>query len=200
MQIASEIIRRDTRGSHTKLEQTFLARKLLSDETSVVQYLEILFRWSLAWREIERCIEESMHSKNIKDLVPLKRSHLADADAEYIAIKFGIDPNTLAQLKPRRKFCLQPPGNEFELAGYLYVARGSALGGQVIARHLCNRLHLEHDAGALFFHPMEAEPLTWHQWQLEFNRRIQSKNDYASALAGAEILFEYLQTCFRGNH
>jgi len=78
-----------------------------------------------------------------------------------------------------------------QAVGSLYVLEGASLGGQIIARLAIERLHLEPDRGASFFHGHGAD--TGARWT-EFRGRMEgldlSPPDQGEAVASAQATFQ----------
>lgn len=81
--------------------------------------------------------------------------------------------------------------------GVMYVIEGSALGGQVVSRHLREHLGIMPDAGGAFF--FGAGPATFANWRQTLARlaRLDEHLDrWGSVLAGAERTFEKFSGSF----
>jgi heme oxygenase (biliverdin-IX-beta and delta-forming) len=91
-----------------------------------------------------------------------------------------------------------PLGGEAAALGSMYVIEGSALGGQVIASALAERLGIGRDSGAAYFHGHgEHTGRHWREFRtLAESRLSHSAQDGAAAVAAARETFRALSAAF----
>lgn len=78
-------LREGTYAGHAAMEQTPLARDLMSDDVSVDRYVEILATWFGAWAVLEDRIGTSAFAPSVAALLPSRRAHLGHDDLQYWA-------------------------------------------------------------------------------------------------------------------
>ncbi|UUX94334.1 biliverdin-producing heme oxygenase [Aquabacterium sp. J223] len=83
--------------------------------------------------------------------------------------------------------------------GSLYVMEGSALGGQVLARDLDQRLGLTIDRGSAYFHGFgTATGALWREFRERLEQEVGPRPaDIAAACAAANATFDALTDAFR---
>lgn len=88
-----------------------------------------------------------------------------------------------------------------ECFGCLYVLEGSTLGGQVISRHLRERLALTPETGGRFFHGYgQHTGASWREFRQAIGRFATTTTQHDQAVASARSTFESLRIwCEKGN-
>lgn len=192
--VSIQFLREGTQARHTALEQTPLARDLMSKDVSVDRYVEILATWVGAWAVLEDRIESSSFAPMVSALLPSRRSHLGHDDLRYWATQGyavrrtpATDVDALRQLEA---------ADSASLLGVCYVARGASLGAQVIARHLLQTLPPGAAQGIKFFAPGSAPALTWPQWTHALNIYLETPAAVARAVVSADATFAALHRAF----
>jgi heme oxygenase (biliverdin-IX-beta and delta-forming) len=187
-------LREGTHAGHAAMEQTALARDLMSPDVSVARYVEILATWVSAWAVLEDRIEASAFAPFVSALLPIRRAHLGHNDLQYWAEQgypvrhiSAISVDELRQLEP---------ADSSSLLGVCYVARGASLGAQVIARHLLQTLPPGAAKGITFFAPAAAPALSWPQWSHALNIHLETPAAVAQAVVWANATFAALNRAF----
>lgn len=133
-------LKEETRQAHQRAEDTL---RIFSPDFDLRRYVILLERFYGFWTPLEAqlaCFEElDRESLNFCNRF---KSHLLAADLRI----FGRDPTSLPS-------CCRLPGMRtfHQALGCLYVLEGSALGAQMIGRHLQERFQIGHESGAAFF-------------------------------------------------
>jgi heme oxygenase (biliverdin-IX-beta and delta-forming) len=132
-------LRLETRTEHDAIDSTL---KLTSPTLSRSRYCQILSQFFGFYQPLE--VQLLQHGLTSDWLLPrLGKTQMLEQDLAC----FGIDNTRLPVCKD-----LPTLKSTTDLLGCLYVLEGSTLGGQLISRHLRDRLDITPDAGGRFFH------------------------------------------------
>lgn len=173
-------LRRQTRAHHERLEQL---NGLPANRTEYLVLLESFYGVIAPWEER---LAQRLSTDHFLRAERAKTAWLVD-DLEALGV-------STAGLSICRE--LPPTPTELHLLGGCYVLEGSALGGQVIARHAGNRLGIAPDAGARFFHSYGAEvPARWQAFRQELLRHSSAANDRV-IIGAAQEMFACLAVWF----
>jgi heme oxygenase len=193
----TQILRERTKMRHITMEQTPLARDLMSLQLTLPRYVQILSTWVGAWVALENCIESSPFAPQVTSLLPSKRAHLGLQDLQDWRAQ-GHEVTSAAGVCIEDAFSQILPTTKAGLLGVCYVARGASLGGQVIARHLTTILPVDAGRGIAFFAPDEAPTLTWSQWSHALGAQLDTTEKVEQAVGWADATFVALQKVFSG--
>jgi heme oxygenase len=121
------------------------------------------------------------------------RRSLAQRDLRFLAPEALV---TRPSFDPTAELSLPDLAAQF---GSLYVMEGSALGGQVLARDLDQRLGLGMDRGSAYFHGFGAATgKGWREFRERLEQEVGSRPlDIAAACAAANATFDALTDAFR---
>jgi heme oxygenase len=183
-------LRLHTHSLHAELENTALARDLLSPSLTLARYTEILRAWAEAWIILEDVLQHSEFALIAPELVPAARGNRAIADLRYL----GQAAVTTAIPAAPRSMCT--PSQLSGFLGICYVVRGASLGGKVIAKHLATTLGLGPANGAAFFAGDAHDALTWVQWMRHADALLLSLDDVDEAKHAAGKTFRLLTAIF----
>ena len=187
-------LRERTQTAHTALEQTPLARDLMSVGLSLARYVEILATWVDAWSALEDCIEASAFAPGVEALLPPQRAHLGHGDLRYWAAHgHTLLPAPSPGVHAMRQL---KPTDSASLLGMCYVVRGASLGAQVITRHLLQTLPQGAAQGITFFAPGTVPALSWPQWSQALSVHLEAPEALARAVVAADATFVALQRAF----
>lgn len=163
-----------TAGLHAQVESVPLMAALMSpavDEDIVAEVLQALLRIHAGWEQA-----------NAARLQALDWPWRPRAEGlRYDLMALGVRPDTGQVPGP-------VAGCEAEAWGMLYVVEGSALGGQLIARHL--RAHLP-GVGAAVRHFESAEGPGWPAFRAALEQALPDAGRRARAVAGAQAMFTH---------
>jgi len=196
MKTAVQELQKQTRELHQSLEQCAMACDLLSPALTLPRYSTILAVWFGAWTQLETCIWNSAWAASVPHLLPARRAAKAQHDLHILQSSAW---PTLAAQSNKPPQLRMTTHSQAALLGVCYVVRGSALGGQVITRHLEQTLRLDRKGGASFFAPQDDEPLTWSQWGKQLEPLLSEPALRAEAAAAARQTFNFLLATFSGD-
>ena len=183
-------LRLHTQSLHAGLENTAIARDLLSPSLTLTRYREILAAWANAWTILETTLQHSEFSRAAPELLPAARVAHAIDDLRY----FGHAPES-TPLSFGYATALTPSSLS-GFVGICYVVRGASLGGKVIAKHLEATLGLGRNNGAGFFGGDDRDALTWVQWMRNADTLLLSLGDIDEAKRAAATTFSLLTDLF----
>ena len=193
-------LRRQTHALHKALEETAVARALLSTELTLAQYAQVLAVWHAAWQRLEQGLFDSPFAKEVPHLLPFPRAQLAQGDLAYLdSIACAPDVHNLVQHAVTRSLD-EMPASLSGFIGMCYVLRGASLGGKVIAKHLNATLALNDGKGTAFFNAESSDSLSWVQWMQRADQVLLSENDVDAACRWACATFELLLESFSGTN
>ena len=136
-------VRSATGALHRELENTNLLSDLASGKISRENYTLLLSKFLAFYAPME---------EQIKDLEPQVASILPDVANRKKTDLLVKDLQTLeASVSPDFRSRIPKITTVPQALGYLYVAEGSTLGGQVISRILRDRLSIDSSSGGAFF-------------------------------------------------
>lgn len=190
--VLGEQLRLRTKELHLQLEQTAVARHLMSTTLTVAAYVDILQVWGTAWNELETALWTTHFALQVPNLLPARRSAKANIDLRYLAAQHAIVASRRVEKNDR---AVAPPLTLASFVGVCYVLRGASLGGKVIARHLALTLGLTASHGAAFFAAGE-EGGTWREWLQHADALIQNQHDIDQAVNSATTTFTFLRQQF----
>ena len=135
-------LRSATREVHLELERHLA---LLSGDVSIVSYTRIIALFYGFYRPVEAGLQR------LKILVPYQRFPLRARtellERDLLALGLGVQAISALPTCPDLPELCAPE----HFAGCLYVLEGASLGGQIITRHLRERLELTDHGGTAFF-------------------------------------------------
>jgi heme oxygenase len=183
-------LRLHTQSLHAGLENTAIARDLLSPSLTLPRYANILTAWADAWTILEQTLQHAEYARAAPHLLPVARVDHAIADLRVL----GHTPAPTRMLATQRMTLA--PSSLSAFLGICYVARGAALGGKVIAKHLATTLGIGPANGAAFFGGEDREMLTWVQWMRGADALLLSCDDIDAAKQAAAGTFQLLTAIF----
>lgn len=184
----AEQLRLRTYSQHQQLEQTRIARSLMSTTLTLATYADILGTWGAAWKQLETVLKTTCYRLQVPNLVPAERGTKADIDLHYLTAHHAVVRH---QLKKIDHQAMASPQTLASFVGICYVLRGASLGGKVIARHLATTLGLTSSHGAAFFSPGE-EGATWREWMQQADTLLHEQLDIDQATDAATGTFTFL--------
>lgn len=165
----AEQMRLRTHAQHQQMEQTSVARSLMSKTLTLAACADILLTWRNARSHLAKAIWTTRSAQQVPNLLPAKRGTKADIDLRSLTAQHAIHPRLLKESVDRD---LASPQTLASYAGVCYVLQGALLGGKVIARHLAMTLGLTALHGAAFFSAGE-EDATWREWIQQADTLVQ---------------------------
>ncbi len=177
-------LRTQTAPYHANLEEAGLSSRLMDAGLTIETYRNIL----IAFYGFIIPAETNYYSNPLTifpSLSQYKRGDLVRQDLLFL----GLSENELNNLP---QYTGAPFQNEAEIVGCLYVLEGSKLGGQMISRHLRDKLKFINEEGTMFFSAHGAE--TGRYWK-EF---IDSLCSYAVDTMQEEEIIEGAKQTFSG--
>lgn len=178
-----ESLRSETKTLHRELDHHPAMVKLLSPALNSSEYLLLLKKFFGFFLPLEQSLNLSLQKEHSASFGVFKQQKTAwlQEDFQKLGATFDIVAPTMQFL----------PGSSAEALGVMYVLEGSALGGQIIAKHLAKNLGLTAATGARYFYGNG--PATHERWQLfclaleEWSERSQAP--IAEIVAGAQHVF-----------
>ena len=156
-----EKLQQHTHGFHTRLSHHPLLLGLTRPGYPLLDYTKILLVYHRFYRQVEDEIEAGLrHFKLPCHSEKRRRLPWLAADLRH----FQIEPETANQADAPSSVVqeIDSPG---KIVGTLYAIEGSALGGQVVLRHLAENLGLTGATGARFFQGYGADTLLrWREF------------------------------------
>lgn len=139
-----DLLKTQTSHQHKRIEANL---NLFDHAANVDEYCGLLARFFGFYAPLEPHVSVIIQTAGVNfDYAPRLKNPLLRTDL----FALGLNDEQLQRLPVCRKLpSLETPADVF---GYLYVAEGSTLGGQLIARHFARTLQLDETNGALFFH------------------------------------------------
>lgn len=148
-------LRTQTGPYHTKLEEAGLSSRLMDPELTIETYKSILIAFYGFIIPAEK-----LYYSNPMTIFPrlslYKRGNLLRQDLLFLGLSED-DLNNLPQ------FIGTPFKSEYDILGCLYVLEGSKLGGQMISKHVIDKLKFKNEEGTKFFSAHGAE--TGQYWK-----------------------------------
>jgi heme oxygenase len=135
-------LRERTRDEHEAIEQTL---GLMSDTLTLATYRRTLERFHGFWQPVEARLQQRVGLREI-GLDPAERARTPLLAVDLRALNVG-DPAALP-------VCGEGPLLASTAAALvcMYVLEGASLGGQIISRHVGQRLGITRESGGRFFH------------------------------------------------
>jgi heme oxygenase (biliverdin-IX-beta and delta-forming) len=156
-----EKLQQHTHDFHTRLSHHPLLLGLTRPGYPLQDYTTLLLVYHRFYRQVEGAIEASLLRFNLPYRYENRRRlPWLKADLSH----FQIDPETTDQPAVPSAVAedIDSPG---KIVGMLYAIEGSALGGQVVSRHLVENMGLTGEAGARFFQGYGADTLLrWREF------------------------------------
>ena len=156
-----EKLQQHTHSFHTRLSHHPLLLGLTGPDYPIRDYTTLLLAYHRFYRQIEGEIEEGLLRFDLPYCYE-KRRRLPwlEADLRY----FQIEPDT-AERPDAPASIGQEIDSPGKIIGMLYAIEGSALGGQVVLRHLTENKGLTGATGARFFQGYGADTLLrWREF------------------------------------
>jgi heme oxygenase len=169
-------LRRATTIDHKRVETAFPLMSPQADRSTYIQYLKAFHGFIAAWEEeLLR-----MAPEGLRDLISgRRRLAMVEADLAW----HGVTPDSSQQL------AMPSLNTKARLLGAMYVMEGSALGGQIIARHLERMLNLEPGHGNAYFRGFgERTGVMWREFCGVLERNI-AEDECEDAISGARDMF-----------
>lgn len=167
-------LRESTTDQHSQLDQISEMKKLTSDEVEIFDYKNYLLAFLTIYSTIERDIYENS-SKYMEGIQSNQRIPHLKNDLKYLDIQ-NATKESGNELNLRRN----------EYLGALYVMEGSRLGGNLIGKHLLEKLDLEkRNLEFLFARPS----IKWPQIISLLNE--QPVENHVEIISGAQKVFQY---------
>jgi heme oxygenase (biliverdin-IX-beta and delta-forming) len=131
-----------TQAVHLELERHL---ELLSADVSLARYTRIIALFYGFYRPVEAGLERLNAGAPSREFSLRARTELLQRDL----LALGWEMQAISELPT----CIELPSlrEPEDFAGCLYVLEGASLGGQLITRHLRERLKLTNDGGTAFF-------------------------------------------------
>ena len=142
------MLRERTQDLHARLDSSL---PLLSPALTLDQYVTFLGRM-YAWLEPTERMAADLLARGSFPVRPLRRAPAIEEDLADL----GGHPVSVDHSIPRLE-------SEAHAVGCCYVLEGSALGGQLIARHIARTLDLSSERGGRYFRGSGAD--TGHRWR-----------------------------------
>lgn len=186
-----EQLREQTRPAHLALENQPLMKMLLSDRLTESDYCHLLQSllvfYQLLESELVPAAKTILKRHPYPDYQYLPRSPMLVSDCQELGCAFS------CVTYPPLKLGLNENGAY--LLGVLYVIEGSALGGQVIAKHLTKTLGLNEKSGVSFFnaHRCGNSWTAFCRWLVR-DMEPYYQDDTNSIIEGANMTFFNLRT------
>lgn len=179
-------LKTQTRPQHDRIETSL---DLLNGAANVDEYRRLLERFFGFYAPVEAIITAVIERQSVAiDFAPrLKTPHLR-ADLSALGLNF----EQIARLP----ICENLPVIETaaQFFGYLYVAEGSTLGGQIISRHFTQKLNISNDNGGAFFQAYGAETgMMWRGFQTAITAFDEDETHENEIVAAAIETFETLR-------
>ncbi len=180
------MLREETHGQHSSLEQNLPWQEICSNERRYVQLLARFYGFYTIW---EPMAESQLQARAREFMQPRRKTSLLVDDLRW----FGwgqTDYVSAVRISPGR---LHLAGQSASLGSY-YVLEGSTLGGQFLSRALERQLGLRDGRGYSYFRsygPSVAD--AWVEFGNFLSAKLTTETDVSSAVAAAKATFEVLE-------
>lgn len=136
-------LQEETKSLHDKIEQTFLLKKILLQEITLIDYQLLIQKFYGFITPCEALIDSLLCNSVLKN-----RKKKLWLEQDLLALRLSDHKDT------KLSICLDLPClSEYEqVLGYLYVMEGATFGGQVITKMLKTHLQITEDQGGRYFH------------------------------------------------
>lgn len=186
-----------TLPEHRALEGSPLAQALMSGALTPPRYRDVLEAWLCAWAPLEQALARAPQARALGQLSPAPRAALGRADLAWLDQRLPAPGAGHRRAADRPTVCPLPgPESVAAAIGWAYVLRGSALGGQVIARRLLQQLGADLAPAVRFFAAGDDQALSWPRWQQAADARLAAAADLQTAVVAAQSVFRWLGTRF----
>lgn len=171
-------LRHGTHDLHEQLETTPVFSCLMSDSVSRSEYVNALQILHHFYSEIEPILRLGVE-KYLPNHSYIPRLNLLERDLSGLGIACG---------RTQRPLSLQL--GKSQTLGILYVVEGSTLGGQIISRHLQDKLGV-HVKDALSFYTLDGNLSAnhWAQLKMCFRESLVSPTELGESIESARDLF-----------
>lgn len=178
-----ELLRASTRSAHHRIDHHPMLAPLLRPKLSLAHYGLVLGTFFDLYCTLQPGIAAAVKRFGC-DYELADRLAWLKSDLTYLA-KLGFEvPASCNASSPA------PITSPADLIGTLYVVEGSALGGQVIARHLQTSLAIDARGGAKFFNGRGKETVKyWNRFQ-QFAAELCPSADHEAAANAAAAVFD----------
>lgn len=180
------LLRTQTRQQHDRIEKSL---DLTNGAETVDEYRNLLERFFGFYAPTEPLAAAIAAFEGVRfDFAPrLKTPHL-----QTDLLARGLSVEQIAQLPICKNLpVIETPAQFF---GYLYVAEGSTLGGQIISRHFAQKLDISEENGGMFFQAYGAQTgAMWRGFQTAITDFAEDGTHEDEIIAAAIETFEKLQ-------
>ncbi|MDQ6812637.1 MAG: biliverdin-producing heme oxygenase [Bacteroidota bacterium] len=186
-------IKDSTAELHLRLESQALLSAIMAPVVTPLQY----YYYLLFMKKIEEVYETKVLTR-LADIFPelehTKASQLISDDF------YSIDGNTAAKSFVMKEYTIPDEMISIPFAwGYMYVMKGSKLGGKVIYRHIHRTLGYSDSYGAKYIADYGNNTFGfWKEFLLKFSMYVAENNCEDEAIQGAEYAFssiyDFLET------
>ena len=179
------LLKTQTKRHHEQVEATL---DLLNRVQNIEGYRDLLARFFGFYAPLELRLISNLATKGMDlNLIPRHKTPWLRTDLTAL----GVSGEQLGQLA----LCQNLPVVETpaQILGYLYVAEGSTLGGQYLARHFAQTLQLDETNGAAFFRAYgENTGRMWREFGAVITEFAEADANEAEIIAAAIETFETL--------
>ena len=184
-----EKLQRQTHGFHTRLSHHPLLQGLTRPGYSILAYTRLLLAYQRFYRPLDWGIEAALRRFKLpyryENRLPWLEEDLRHFQIEAVAT--GQRAASLPWLAD-----IDRPG---KVIGILYAIEGSALGGQVILRHLADNLGLTGENGARFFQGHGSDTrLRWQEFCAFAESIAEQPDELQQAEQAASHVFQMIET------
>ncbi|MDW8303217.1 MAG: biliverdin-producing heme oxygenase [Acidobacteriota bacterium] len=177
-------LKQATKAQHDRLEKVV---NLLNDTLSMQDYKHVLLKFYRFYSSIEPKLHSYDLDKFGYKTTERSRLRLLEKDLKNLNLKPVPSWEGLPLLE-----------NIGEVFGCLYVIEGSSLGGQVISRHLKEKLQLDINNGASFFNIYGSETgKMWKEFGIIIEEFAKSYQNDQQIIEGAIETFQGFEECFK---
>lgn len=166
-----DVLKQRTRPQHESIERNL---DLLDGTTTLTQYRALLGAFYGFYAPLEARIANTIAATQLDfDYEPRRKTPNLHADLSAL----GLDSAQIARLP----LCANLPdvSNAARVFGYLYVAEGSTLGGQIISRHFAQALGVSMENDGAFFQAHGAQTgAMWREFQYSIERFAQGETQF----------------------
>lgn len=174
-------LRAGTAKHHSDLERRLPFFSEAFDLTSFISLTQAYYGFYIG---LEEALQNSCQIPVNFDLPSRLKSPLLHQDL----VALGVSKNSIYTLPFCE--CIPTINSQGAFLGVMYVLEGATLGGQIIARRISERFHLDASTGTAFFNAYGADTgRRWQQFLYYLNHCSVPRDDFGLAVNAAKATF-----------
>lgn len=178
-----------TRPQHAQIEENPLTSAIMKQEVRLIDYVKLIKKYYGFYKAVEdnfaNCPDWRFYDI---DLFQRQKTQALHEDL----YSFGLSNSKIQEIPLCQEL---PPMKHFaEQWGVMYVLEGATLGGQIISRHIKQKLPISSNRGGKFFEGYGNNTgLMWKRFKESLERYAElNKDQHEKILESARLTFFYL--------